>query len=48
MPKNNQFSINFPEGWTDTTVFTFQGPNDSDVQYNLVLVIYPAVDKEII
>lgn len=47
MPTNNQFSINLPEGWTDTTVFTFQGPNDSGVQHNLVLVIDPAVEKDI-
>lgn len=44
---NNQFSLNLPEGWSDTTVFTFQGPNDSGVQHNLILVIDPAVEKEI-
>lgn len=44
---NNQFSLNLPEGWTDTTVFTFQGPHDSGVQHNLVLVIDPEVDKKI-
>lgn len=46
MPKNNQFSINLPDEWKDTTVFTFQGPNDSGVQHNLVLVIDPEVEKK--
>jgi hypothetical protein len=45
--KNNQFSLTLPEGWTDTTAFTFQGPNDSGVQHNLVIVIDPAVEKGI-
>ena len=45
MATNNQFSLNLPEGWSDTTVFTFQGPNDSGVQHNLVIVVDPAVDK---
>ncbi len=43
---NNQFSINLPEEWSDTTVYTFQGPNDSGLQHNLVLVIDPEVDKK--
>lgn len=47
MATNNQFTLNIPEGWTDTTVFTFQGPHDSGVQHNLVLVIDPAVEKDI-
>lgn len=47
MSTNNQFLLNLPEGWTDTTVFTFQGPHDSGVQHNLVLVIDPAVEKDI-
>ena len=47
MATNNQFSLNLPEGWSDTTVFTFQGPHDSGVQHNLVLVIDPAVEKDI-
>ena len=46
MVTNNQFSLNLPEGWSDTTVFTFQGLNDSGVQHNLVLVIDPAVEKD--
>lgn len=47
MATNNQFTLNLPEGWTDTTVFTFQGPHDSGVQHNLVMVIDPAVEKNI-
>ena len=47
MATNNQFALNIPDGWTDTTVFTFQGPHDSGVQHNLVLVIDPAVEKDI-
>lgn len=47
MATNNQFTLNIPEGWTDTTIFTFQGPHDSGVQHNLVLVIDPAVEKDI-
>jgi hypothetical protein len=43
---NNQFSISLPDEWKDTTVFTFQGPHDSGVQHNLVLVIDPEVDKK--
>ncbi len=46
MSTNNQFSINLPEGWVDTTTYTFQGPNDSGVQHNLVIVVDPAVDKK--
>ncbi len=45
--KNNQFSINLPEGWTDTTIYTFQGPNKNGVQHNLVLVIDSNIDKDI-
>lgn len=37
--------MNLPQGWSDTTVFTFQGPNDSGVQHNLVLLIDPVVEK---
>lgn len=44
--KNNQFSISLPEDWSDTTVHTFQGPFDSGVQHNLVLVIDSKVDKK--
>lgn len=47
MSLNNQFSINLPEGWSDTSVFTFQGPHDSGVQHNLVVVIDPGEKKDI-
>jgi len=43
---NNQFSLTLPEGWSDTTTFTFQGPNDSGVQHNLVIVVDSAVNKD--
>lgn len=43
---NNQFSITLPDEWKDTTVFTFQGPHDSGVQHNLVLVIDTEIDKK--
>ena len=45
MVTNDQFSITLPDEWKDTTVFTFQGPHDSGVQHNLVLVIDSEVDK---
>jgi hypothetical protein len=47
MPTNNLFSLSFPSPWKETTVHTFEGPFDSGVQHNLVLVIDPAVDKKI-
>ncbi len=47
MPTNNQFSINLPEGWIDTTTFTFQGPLDSGVQHNLVVIVDPSEKKDI-
>jgi hypothetical protein len=36
---NNHFSVDLPGGWKETTVYTFEGPHDSGVQHNLVLVI---------
>jgi len=48
MSTNNIFQIIFPDvGWKETTVYTFEGPFDSGVQHNLVLVIDPSVDKKI-
>jgi hypothetical protein len=44
---NNLFSLTFPDGWKETTVYTFEGPHDSGVQHNLVLVIDPEVPKKI-
>jgi hypothetical protein len=46
MAINNLFQINLPEGWKETTIHTFQGPHDSGVQHNLVLVIDPEVPKK--
>jgi hypothetical protein len=39
MPNNNLFQRTFPDGWKETTVYTFEGTHDSGVQNNLVLVI---------
>lgn len=42
---NNLFQLTFPEGWKETTVYTFEGPHDSGVQHNLVLMIDPFLLK---
>ncbi|MBN2036718.1 MAG: DcrB-related protein [Chitinispirillaceae bacterium] len=47
MPTNNLFSLPLPDTWKETTVFTFEGPHDSGVQHNLVLVIDQNVPKKI-
>ena len=36
---SNPFSISFPEGWEDQTIYTFKGPEDSGVHHMLTLVI---------
>lgn len=46
MNTNNLFTLTFPEGWRETTTYTFEGPFDSGVQHNLVLVIDPSVDMK--
>ena len=46
MTTNNLFQLNLPEQWKETTIHTFQGPHDSGVQHNLVLVIDPEVPKK--
>jgi hypothetical protein len=46
MNTNNLFQITLPEQWKETTIHTFQGPHDSGVQHNLVLVIDPDVPKK--
>ena len=38
---NNIFKLTFPDGWKETTVYTFEGPHDSGIQHNLVLTILP-------
>jgi hypothetical protein len=45
---NTVFQLTFPDdGWKETTVHTFQGPNSSGVQHSLVLTIEPSVKKTI-
>lgn len=46
MATNNIFSLTFPDGWKETTVYTFEGPHDSGVQHNLVLVIDSSVPEK--
>ena len=46
MTTNNLFQLSLPEQWKETTIHTFQGPHDSGVQHNLVLVIDPEVPKK--
>jgi hypothetical protein len=46
MNTNNLFQLNLPNGWKETTIHTYQGPHDSGVQHNLVLVIDPDVPKK--
>jgi hypothetical protein len=43
---NEMFTIELAAGWRDNTVFTFEGPHDSGVQHNLVLVVDSKVDKK--
>jgi len=45
--KNNHFTLTFPDSdWKETTTYTFEGPNDSGVQHNLVLVILDSIPKD--
>lgn len=46
MSTNNLFQLTFPDGWKETTVYTFEGPHDSGIQHNLVLVIDPFITKQ--
>lgn len=46
MSTNHQFSILLPEGWKETTCYTFEGPHDSGVQHNLVLSIIGPIDPK--
>lgn len=43
---NNLFQISLPDGWEDKTIFTFQGPLDSGVQHNVVLLVDNTVDRK--
>ena len=48
MPQtNNLFILNLPDGWKETTVYTFEGPHDSGLLHNLVLVIDPKPSDEV-
>jgi hypothetical protein len=38
---NHLFQLTFPDGWKETTVYTFEGPYDSGIQHNLVLSLLP-------
>jgi hypothetical protein len=33
------FEVNLPDRWKETTVYTYQGPDDSGVQHNISLVV---------
>ncbi|MBN1756894.1 MAG: DcrB-related protein [Chitinispirillaceae bacterium] len=44
---NNLFKLTFPDGWKETTVYTFEGPHDSGVQHNLVLTVLPGLQKDV-
>lgn len=44
---NNIFALSFPDGWNDSTVYTFDGPVDSGVTQNLVLTIDRTVDRSL-
>jgi hypothetical protein len=37
--ENLRFKVDLPKGWKDTTVYTYQGPDDSGVQHNITLVV---------
>ena len=45
---NNLFKLTFPpEGWKETTVYTFEGPHDSGIQHNLVVTVLPGLHPDI-
>ena len=46
MPTNNLFSITFPETWKETSVYTFEGPDDSGMQHNMVICAVPGIAKD--
>jgi len=48
MSTNNAFFLTFPDSdWKETTIHTFEGPFDSGVQHNIVLMIDPDVPKDV-
>jgi hypothetical protein len=44
---NNLFHCTLPDNWKESTIYTFEGPHDSGIQHNLVLVIDTKVPKKI-
>ncbi len=47
MITNNLFKLTFPDGWKETTVYTFEGPHDSGTQHNLVLTVLPGLHEDV-
>jgi hypothetical protein len=47
MTTNNIFYLDLPDGWKETTVYTFEGPDDSGLKHNLVLAIDPKTSGKI-
>ena len=43
---NNLLQVTLPQGWEDKTIFTFQGPLDSGVQHNIVLLVDSTIDRK--
>jgi hypothetical protein len=43
---NNVFRLSLPDGWEENTVYTFQGPLDSGVQHNIVLMIDRTIGRK--
>jgi hypothetical protein len=43
---NNLFQLAFPDGWKETTVYTFEGPHDSGLQHNLIVVVDQYAGKD--
>jgi hypothetical protein len=39
MQTNNLLQLTFPNGWKESTVYTFEGTHDSGVQHNQVLLM---------
>jgi hypothetical protein len=44
---NNVFKLTFPDGWKETTVYTFEGPHDSGIQHNVVLTVLPELPPNV-
>ncbi len=36
---NNTFGLKLPQGWTDRTVYRFEGPEDDGIRDNIILTI---------